>query len=251
MTEERTTTLFFELFTGLPRQGPGDGASTLKALALVPDVGPGTRVLDLGCGTGLQTRVLAQNSPVRVVAIDNHEPFVGELNAEAKRLGISNRIDARAGDMRRLDLPDGSFDLIWCEGAIYAIGVETALREWRRLLAPGGHLAFTEVCWRKNDPPPDLRNFWAAEYPAIRDVSTLMNAVTECGYGIVGHFPLPASAWWDDYYRPLQEKLTDFRKRHSGERDAEELASQVQREIDVWHRYADFYGYEFLVLRLL
>ena len=48
MTEQdRMTSLFFELFTGLPRQGPGDDASTLKALALVPDVGPDTRVLDV------------------------------------------------------------------------------------------------------------------------------------------------------------------------------------------------------------
>ena len=62
MTEQdRMTSLFFELFTGLPRQGPGDDASTLKALALVPDVGPDTRVLGIlasGCGTG-RTRTLA------------------------------------------------------------------------------------------------------------------------------------------------------------------------------------------------
>ena len=77
MTEQdRMTSLFFELFTGLPRQGPGDDASTLKALALVPDVGPDTRVLDLGCGTGRQTRTLAGGSPARFVGIDNHLPYV-------------------------------------------------------------------------------------------------------------------------------------------------------------------------------
>ena len=64
MTEQdRMTSLFFELFTGLPRQGPGDDAIPLKTLALVPDVGPDTRVLDLGCGTGRQTRTLAGGSP--------------------------------------------------------------------------------------------------------------------------------------------------------------------------------------------
>src|SRR5438067_13926130 len=52
MTQERTTILFFELFSGLPRQGPGDAASTLRALALVPGIGPESHVLDLGCGTG-------------------------------------------------------------------------------------------------------------------------------------------------------------------------------------------------------
>ena len=71
MADDRTTALFFELFTGLPRQGPGDAASTLRALALVPRVGPRTRILDVGCGTGLHTRVLAQGSPARIVAVDN------------------------------------------------------------------------------------------------------------------------------------------------------------------------------------
>ena len=37
MSQDRMTTLFFELFSGLPRQGPGDTASTLRALAAVPD----------------------------------------------------------------------------------------------------------------------------------------------------------------------------------------------------------------------
>ena len=36
MTDDRTTALFFELFTGLPRQGPGDAASTRRALAIIP-----------------------------------------------------------------------------------------------------------------------------------------------------------------------------------------------------------------------
>ena len=141
MAADRMTTLFFELFDGLPRQGPGDTASTLRALALVPGVGPQTRVLDVGCGTGCQTLVLARNSPARIVAVDNHPPFVDILNREAGRLGVADRLEARVADMRRLDFADGSFDLIWSEGAIYNVGVEAGLRDWRRLLPRGGYIA--------------------------------------------------------------------------------------------------------------
>ena len=140
MAEDRTTALFFELFSGLPRQGPGDADSTLRALALVPGVGPRTRVLDVGCGTGLHTRVLAQGSPARIVAVDNHPPFVEELNRHAQALGLADRLEARVGDMRQLDFAPGSFDLVWSEGAIYVMGFEAGLRGWRPLLAPGGHL---------------------------------------------------------------------------------------------------------------
>ena len=249
MRSGRVTALFFELFGGLPRQGPGTAASTRRALGLVPDVGPRTRVLDVGCGTGAQTLVLGLDSPARIVAVDNHPPFIDILNREAQTLGIANRLEARVADMRRLDFPDRSFDLIWCEGAIYNVGVEAGLRDWRRLLRRNGHVALTEVCWQKPEPPPECAAFWQREYPAIRDTAALLAAVDGCDYRTVGHFPLPASAWWDDYYRPLQDNLTAFRKRHRNAPDAQALADQCQQEIDIWHAHSAFYGYEFLVLR--
>ena len=243
------TALFFELFSGLPRQGPGDAASTLRALALVPGVGPRTRVLDVGCGTGGQTLLLARNSPARIVAVDNHPPFIDLLNRAAERLGVADRLEARVADMRRLDFADGSFDLIWCEGAIYNVGVETGLRDWRRLLGRGGHAALTEVCWRKPNPPAECAAFWNREYPAIRDAPALLEAIDACGYETLGHFPLPASAWWEDYYCPLQRNVTAFRERHRDLPEAQELADQCQHEIDVWRAYSAFYGYDFFVLR--
>ncbi|MGZ5422874.1 MAG: class I SAM-dependent methyltransferase [Aeromicrobium sp.] len=242
--------LFFEIFNSeLPRHGPGDAMSTLKALALVPGLVPGSRVLDVGCGTGAQTLVLARYSPARIVAVDNHAPFVDVLNRQARGLGIADRLNACIGDMRQLGFASGSFDLIWSEGAIFVMGLEAGLRDWRPLLAPGGHVAVTEVCWTRPDPPADCAAFWAEEYPAIRDVPTRLGAIAECGYETVGHFTLPPSSWWEDFYRPLQSNVTRFRERHRDESDAQELANQVQREIDVWHAYSDFYSYEFFVMR--
>ena len=249
MPEDIATELFFELFSGLPQQGPGDAASTLRALAMVPGVGPETRILDIGCGTGRQTRVLAHNSPAGIVAVDNHPPYVDVLNREARRLGLAGRVEAHVADMRDLDFPDASFDLIWCEGAIYIAGVEAALRDWRRLLVPGGHVALTEVCWTKPSPPEECLSFWNREYPAIRGVTALLNAIDRCGYETVGHFMLPPSAWWEDYYRPLERNVKAFLTRHRGRPEAEELADQCQREIDIWKAYSDCYGYVFVVAR--
>lgn len=249
MSQDRMTTLFFELFSALPRQGPGDAASTLRALASVPIITPDTRVLDLGCGTGLQTRILAENSPGRIVGIDNHPPFVNEFNHHAKKLGMADRLEARVGDITQLDLPAGSFDLIWSEGAIYLIGFEKGLRDWRRLLSPGGCVAVTEACWTKPNPPPECAAFWKREYPSMRDAPALLAIIDECGYDPVDHFTLPPSSWWHDYYRPLQQNIIEFRERHQEESDAQELANQVQREIDVWRTYFEYYSYEFFVMR--
>ena len=42
---------------------------------------------------------------------------------------VTDRLEARVADMRDLDFADGSFDLIWCEGAIYNVGIEAGLRD--------------------------------------------------------------------------------------------------------------------------
>jgi ubiquinone/menaquinone biosynthesis C-methylase UbiE len=246
------TSLFFEIFSSdLPRQGPGDRASTLKALALVPNVGPGTRILDVGCGSGPQTLVLAEASHAAILAVDTHEPFISALIQQTQMLGLAGRVDARVGDMRHLDYPPGSFDLLWCEGAIYIMGFEAALRDWRRLLTPGGHLVVSEIVWTRPNPPSECATFWEREYPAISDVPTMLANIRRCGYETVGHFTLPPSSWSDEYYQPLQRKLAPFRERHKGENDAQELADQVQREIDMWRAYSDFYSYEFFVMRVM
>jgi SAM-dependent methyltransferase len=248
-TEETPAPLFYELFDGLPRQGPGDAASTRRALDMIPGVGPRTRLLDIGCGTGLHTRVLARSAPLQIVAIDNHAPFVEELNRRAQALGFGDRLRAQVGDMRQLRFAPGSFDIVWSEGAIYLMGFEDGLRAWRPLLAPGGHVAVTEACWTRPDPPAVCADFWEQEYPGIRDVASTAAAIPDCGYEGVGHFTLPSSSWWDDYYRPLQANVTRFRARHRDEAEATRLADQVQHEIDVWHACSDYYGYEFFVMR--
>jgi ubiquinone/menaquinone biosynthesis C-methylase UbiE len=249
VTQDRMTTLSFEIMSGLPRQGAGDATCTRHALEAVPNVGPQTRLLDIGCGTGSQTRALLEHSLARVLAIDNYPPFVEELNRQAQRLGLADRLEARVADMRELDFPPASFDVVWCEGAIYNVGFERGLREWRRLLVPGGHMAVTEVCWTTSDPPQECVEFWNQEYPSIRTVPVLLHAIDTCGYDCIAQFPMPQSAWWDDYYHPLQQNVAAFRERHRHEADAQQVADGVQREIDVWGKYGEFYAYEFFVMR--
>ena len=118
------------------------------------------------------------------------------------------------------------------------------------LLVPAGHLVVTEVCWTQPEVPPACAAFWTEEYPAIRDVSTQLGVIDECGYDVVDHFTLPPSSWWDSYYEPLQRSLGRFRDRHAGEADSQGVSDHVQREIDIWHAYSAFYSYVFFVMRV-
>ena len=249
MSDDRATDLFFELFSGLPRQGPGDAASTRRALSMIPPLGPEGRMLDLVSGTGTQTLVLAEATPASILAIDFHAPFVEELNARAARAGVADRVVGRVGDLRRLEVPARSFDVVWSEGAMFVVGFDRSLEAWRDLLRPGGHVAVSELCWFAADPPAECREWLEAEYPAVRDVEANREAIRRAGYDLVGDFLLPPSSWWDDYYGPLGRNVVAFRARHAGDETAGAIASQAEREIETFRRHSDAYGYAFFVLR--
>ncbi len=249
MTDDKSMDLFFELFSGLPRQGPGDAASTARALSLVPPLGPASRILDIGSGTGTPTLELARLTPASIDAVDFHRPFIEELDRRAARQGVAGRIRSHVGDMNRLDFPPHHFDLLWSEGAIFIVGFDAGLDAWRGLLRPGGHLAVSELCWFRPGAPRECVDFLESEYPAVRDIAANRAAAGRFGYEPVGDFALPSSAWWGDYYEPLERNLTAFRARHTGDEVADVIAGQAEREIETFRRYSDWYGYAFFVMR--
>src|SRR5690606_6965363 len=97
-------------------------------------------------------------------------PFLDELNAHAVREGLADQIETVQADMGDPPFADGSFDLVWSEGAIYNVGFEDGLRRWRRLLPSGGFVAVTEATWLTDNPPQKAAEFWATEYPAMTSV---------------------------------------------------------------------------------
>jgi SAM-dependent methyltransferase len=109
--------LFWEIHSGLPREGPGDNDSTRRALAMVHGLPARPRILDVACGPGMQTLALAQASAGTIVALDTHRPFLTEAARRAAAAGLTARIAAVNASMRAMPFADGGFDLIWCEGA--------------------------------------------------------------------------------------------------------------------------------------
>src|SRR5262249_55966709 len=143
---------FWDVHSGLPREGPGNRASTARALGLAAPIPESPHVLDIACGPGAQTLDLADLLPgATICAVDIHEPFVEETNRRAAARGVANGVRAMRADMRSLEFSPASFDLIWCEGAAYIMGVGKALRSWRPLLKPGGRLALSEAVWLQSD----------------------------------------------------------------------------------------------------
>jgi len=241
--------IFFEVHSGLPREGPGNEESLRRALSLVSGLPPNPRILDIGCGPGRQTLDLAEITAGLVVGLDNHFPFVRELAGKIAASRLQGRLSAVRGDMNQLCIRPQSLDLIWCEGAAYLMGFVKALGSWKFFLKPGGWLALTEAVWLKPDPPEPVRKLWE-EYPDLKDIQSNLTTISECGYEIAGHFTLPESAWWDHYYTPLEKRLAELRKTYASNPEAQDTLAYHQNEIDIYRQYSAYYGYEFFVCRL-
>src|SRR5690606_6315818 len=144
LDDPHTFALFLEVYGTLPRAGPGGDEHTRRALGLVPGSSP-RAVLDVGCGPGAQTVCLARALPqAQILAVDLLTEMVQETNRRLAEAGLADRAEAVTGDMAQLIVQPGTQNLVWCEGAIYFMGVAEALRAWRPLLAAGGTVAFTE-----------------------------------------------------------------------------------------------------------
>ena len=240
--------IFFEVHCDLPREGPGDNASTRKAYALLKDLPHKPHILDIACGPGMQTIELARISGGTITAVDTHQPFLDVLQHSAVEAGVADRLTVQPGSMFDLQFPEGSFDLLWSEGAIYIIGFEQGLRQWRKLLKPGGYIAVTELSWIKADPPAEIVSFWKENYPAMRTVAENLRGCVDAGYSVIEHFILPDSSWWDNYYHPMQKRITMLREKYQGNAALQKDLDGHQQEIEMFRKYAAWYGYVFYIL---
>ena len=239
--------IFLEIHKDLPKESPGGDEYTRQAFQILPRLSQPT-ILDIGCGPGAQTLELARLTDGNIIAIDTHQPYLDSLELAAATSGLLNRITCLNCSMFDLSFPDTNFDLLWAEGAIYIIGFEQGLNQWRPLLKSGGYLVASELVWLQDNPPKIIQDYWQENYPGIRTVEQVVNLIPGCGYDLVGHFTLPEQAWWN-YYLPLAARINRLYGLYANDSEALAVLENEQREIEMYRSYHDYYGYEFFVLQ--
>jgi len=217
--------IIVEYYSTLERQGPGSPEVTKKALSFIEGLNENSKIADIGCGSGGQTMIMAQTVPGTITGIDLFPLFVNKFNENAKKLGL----------------------LMYSEGAIYNIGFEKGLKEWRKFLKKGGYVAVSEVSWFTNERPKEIEDFWMDAYPEIDTIPNKLKQMQDAGYVPVASFILPEICWTEHFYAPQVQAQINFLKKNEGNEAAEGFVENQRHETRLYHKYKDCYGYVFYI----
>ncbi len=240
MSDDFDAESFFIVHADLPREGPGETADVAWA-AGVAGLAEDGQILDAASGPGGDIGALLRAAPKgHVTAIDLHAPFI---DAARPRWGKDRRVSLLVGDMTA---PEGPFDLIWCAGAVYFLGIEGALSAWRGRLAPGGTIAFSEPCYFTDTPSDGARAFWEGEGVTLATEAGVMDQIAAAGYEILATRRLSDIAW-ESYYRPMEARIAELRP--GADARLTKALDEATAEIQGWRAHKHETGYLLCVVR--
>ena len=236
--------LLIDLHKNAKRQGPGGDAETKKIIDLAM-LTPSAKlkIAEIGCGTGTSAILLAQQLNAQVTAVDFSPDFIDILKANAEKEGLAKKIDTLVASMDNLPFGDKEFDVIWSEGAVYNIGFEKGVNYWKRFLKPDGLIILSEITWLTNERPSEIQKYWDTEYPEINTASAKISILENAGYSPVTYFFLPEHCWLDNYYQPIQNRLTKFLERNGNSEQAQAIVDGEKQEITLYEKYKEYYSY--------
>ena len=181
----------------------------LDALIAATQLGPGQRLLDLGCGTGLIAEYLSDRSGAHVTGLDYVPDAIRQACTRTR--AKAEQLDFVVGDINALALPRAAYDVIVSIDTIYFSEDYTAtIGALAQALRPGGRLAFLYSHGREPWVPID--EFDTATLPAGH--TPLAQALTANGFSFT-HIDFSA----DDLRLAIrrQEVLADLRNQFEAE----------------------------------
>lgn len=235
-----TMDAFFKLHSDLPREGPGEPADIAWAVALA-GLKSAAQMADVGCGPGGDIAALLAAAPEgHVTALDKTAHFV---DAARENWRGDGRVTVLKADMAAIM---NSYDMIWCAGAVYFLGVTKALTAWRKPLNTDGVVAFSEACWFTDAPSERARTLWNREYPSMTDEAGITTQIAAAGYEVLGTRRLSDAAW-EAYFTPVERRIEMLRS--TADRTLTGVLDEAEEEIACWRAHRREYGYLLCVVR--
>ncbi len=157
-----------------------------KALAIIPIL-KNPKILDLGCGTGVPTLLLAEKFNGHITAIDTDNISIKRLEEKIKELNLSNRITLNNCSI--FDIKEAQFDLIIAEGLLNVVGFQKGFLRIINLLK---------------------RNRFIIIHDEYRNQEKKIKLIENNNCKILDSFILGEQIWWNDYYECLEKKISSY-----------------------------------------
>lgn len=159
----------------------------VKALKLIPETDR-PEILDVGCGTGVPTIILAELTNGNITGVDIDNEALEILKSKIVEKQLESRIVTRNCSMSEMKFHGGGFDIIWAEGSIAVMGFDKGLIAWKPFLKKHGYVVV-------HDDSDDFDN--------------KIKSIPGCGFELLNHFFISKDEWWKLYYDHLESELNE------------------------------------------
>lgn len=200
---------------------------TRKAFQMLPEIEK-PNILDIGCGSGAVTVEIASLSNGRVTGLDIDQIQLNKLEQKIREADLTDRVYIVKCSMDEMCFQEDSFDIIWAEGSISAIGFKKGLLKFRRFLKRGGFLVV---------------------HDDLRGLNKKIGQISDCGYKLLSYFTLNKDVWWKEYYMPLEKQIEEIRIKYaSGTVEFSEV-NKLQKEIEGFEKDPESYQSVFFIMQ--
>jgi SAM-dependent methyltransferase len=191
---------------------------------------PGTRVLDLGSGSGEMLCTWARDYGIIGTGIDMSQLFSEQAKLRAEELGVANQVKFIHGDATGY-VADEKVDVAACVGATWiGGGVAGTIELLAKSLRPGGIILIGEPYWRQLPPTEDVaRGCLATSISEFLTLPELLASFDRLGYDVV-EMVLADQDSWDRYEAAQWLTMRRWLEANPTDELAEEIRAKLTSE---------------------
>lgn len=225
-------------YLGVSSAHPGGFAATVNFFAHYP-IPPGSRVLEVGCGTGKTSCFLAAGG-CEVIGLDIRPHMLEKAKQRAKKQGVA--VDWIEGNIRSLPFESNRFDVVLAESVTVFADILSTLKEYQRVLVPGGKLYDREMMAMK-PPPQEMKQaiedvYGARGMPSLEEWLAFMHRAGFQGAEVWG-----ATALSDDVFQYINMEENELIPSLIPSSNTPEVEKIRDQNLHVMTQYEKYHGY--------
>jgi cyclopropane fatty-acyl-phospholipid synthase-like methyltransferase len=167
---------------------------TREAFNSIPKI-DNPEILDLGCGTGVPTIELAKLTNGNILAIDTDKVCLDWFQQKIRQRKLEKRISIIHDSVFHVKLPENKYDIILAEGLFHIIGFDKCLASFSKLLKEHGYFIIHDECCKTGKK---------------------LYIIEKHGFKLVKSITLDEKIWWNDYFRCLEKRISDYEAENRG-----------------------------------